>query len=102
MTQQNAALAEQTSAASVAMSDSASEMQQAMGFFQIAGSVADTALAKPAAQAKAAPASHVSAAPKAAAPKPAPKPAPAPKAAPRPVASSSSAAAVDEDEWEEF
>ncbi|MGD2117650.1 MAG: PAS domain-containing protein [Chromatiales bacterium] len=99
MTQQNAALAEQTSAASVAMTTTANEMQQAMSFFRTSASNDADELVQPMAQAAAA-----RVAPKAAAPKPtlAPKRAPAPKAAPRPVASSSSAAAVDEEEWEEF
>jgi methyl-accepting chemotaxis protein len=38
MTQQNAALAEETSAASAAMSDNASDMQRAMAFFNTSGS----------------------------------------------------------------
>jgi len=98
MTQQNAALAEETSAASAAMSDNANDMQGAMNFFSVGGSASAPAAvttrheSKPAARSSSAPA-------------PAPK-----KAAPaRPSAATSQPRKVsappsgnDDDEWEEF
>lgn len=97
MTQQNAALAEETSAASAAMSDNAADMQRAMAFFNTSGS-----FSAPPPRA-AAPASIVErAAPQAPVSKPAPAPRPAPASKPvktRPAASSYDS---DDEEWEEF
>ncbi len=105
LTQQNAALAEQTSAASAAMTENTEEMRGLMAFFHGAGTTSSsmpTPVAKPKA-ANAAPAAKPSAAPKAeavakpAAPaKPAPKPAvstakPEKAAAPKPAASTAEA-----------
>jgi methyl-accepting chemotaxis protein len=106
MTQQNAALAEQTSAASQAMRDNAANMRELMAFFKMGGGPAG----RPVAAAKAVsatptPASRPSVASRAAvvantASAPRPRPAPVPKAA---VRRSEVPLAADEDgEWEEF
>ena len=106
MTQQNAALAEQTSAASQAMRDNAANMRELMAFFKMGGGPAG----RPVASAKAVsatptPASRPSAASRAAvvantASAPKPRPAPMPKATAR---RSEVPLAADEDgEWEEF
>jgi len=107
VTQQNAALAEQTSAASASLNEKAKEMDELMSLFQVTGSA-------PAPQAAAR--QTVSAEPKTTQWKPEvvtrPKPAaaPKPKAVPqRPAAGKTSsvqdiqpAADDDGDEWEEF
>ena len=95
MTQQNAALAEETSAASAAMSENAADMQRAMAFFNTSGSYS-------AAPSRAtAPATTVE---RAAAP--APKPAAAQRRAPaaKPVKKTTASSSYDndEEEWEEF
>lgn len=111
LTQQNAALAEETSAASASMTDKAEEMLELVGFFHLDSSAkaTTTASARPAKPVQAA---SVKAAPRPVpkqAPKPAPK-APAPAPAPAPKAKSASIEKVDTkpavqdegDEWEEF
>jgi methyl-accepting chemotaxis protein len=102
MTQQNAALAEQTSAASASMSDNANEMQTAMSFFNTSGSY------------NSAPVRQASAPKPVSKPSPAPAPKPAPAAKPAPAPSTASKASkiepmpkstpVDDEgeEWEEF
>jgi methyl-accepting chemotaxis protein len=103
MTQQNAALAEETSAASAAMSQNAMEMRQAMSFFKVAG-LGEMPVSRPQ-PTQAAPKPAAKQAPKPVA-KPAAKPAPAPvrssgpKAAPKPIQRQS--ATDDDEEWEEF
>ena len=110
MTQQNAALAEETSAASAAMSDNAQEMQSAMSFFKTSGNYDTPPPArptptaapapKPASRPESRPESRQAAAPAARpAPKPAPRSTPKPAAPPAP---SSNYDAGDEEEWEEF
>ena len=121
ITQQNASLAEQTSAASATMSDNAGEMRELMGFFAGDGSGVDVAapinapatsvaatkvvpnvdatpavsLEKPKIKNRTKPTAPESPAPKAES-----KPKPQPKAqAPKPVMT---ATEFDEDEWEEF
>ncbi len=96
MTQQNAALAEETSAASASMSDSANDMQTAMAFFNTSGSFSSAPVKTASAPRAASKPAH----------KPVSKPAPA---APRPVAKSAdiepvakSSPADEGDEWEEF
>ncbi len=123
ITQQNAALAEQTSAASAAMTENTEEMRGLMAFFHGAGNAGSPmprAAAKPKA-APAVPAATPSAAPKAEAPAKAVAPKPAAAAAedkPKPVAPKPTAAkappaprkpapkvaaqSFDDDEWEEF
>jgi len=108
MTQQNAALAEETSAASASMSDNAGEMQRTMAFFKTSGSFA----AAPTSRSHTAKPSNTSVQAKPAAPVAKPAPAPAPKPAARPAAkethvapikkSSSSGGGDNSDEWEEF
>ncbi len=118
ITQQNASLAEQTSAASATMSDNASEMRELMGFFAGGGSGVGTAapMAAPAtsvAVTKAVPnapsmpaaslekAKTEKQAKPAASASPAPKVAPSkpPPQAPKPM---TNATEFDDDEWEEF
>ena len=104
MTQQNAALVEQSSAAAAAMHEQAQRLAQVVAVFNVgAGAAASPAARRPAPVAKApAPA-------KAAAPmrKPLPKlaPAPAPAAAPAPARIASAKAPVAagaDDDWESF
>lgn len=95
MTQQNAALAEETSAASAAMSDNAADMQREMAFFNTSGSYS----APPPPRATAPAATVERAAP---ALKPAPAARPAPAAKPVKTTPASSAYDNDEEEWEEF
>lgn len=99
MTQQNAALAEQTSAASAAMSDNASEMQKAMEFFNTAGRRPTSSASSSAGGSSITRAAETprAATPKPAARKPA-KPMPTRTIEPKPTTPSSS----DDDEWEEF
>ena len=112
VTQQNAALAEETSAASASMSDKAREMEQLVGFFKISGTPpmsraplapAKTVVAssRSAADKSSAPASRQTA--KVAAARP-PAPAKAKgKPAPSPKPQRAKAPPVDdEEEWEEF
>ena len=94
MTQQNAALAEETSAASAAMSDNAADMQRTMAFFNTSGSYS----APPPARQTPVPA----ATPVRAAPKPAPTPRAAVSSKPVKPAPASSSYDNDEEEWEEF
>jgi methyl-accepting chemotaxis protein len=130
MTQRNAALVEQTTAAAQALNGQAGELADAVGFFRIGNGA--PASAKPAAESVAAPAAVPAQAAKAeakpepkseapspvAAPKvaaapvvkpaaqPAPKPAPKPVAKPvlkRPPAVAATAVALaDDDDWKEF
>jgi len=99
LTQQNAALAEETSAASSSMTDKARDMNEMMGFFTVPGGVARSA----APRAKAAPAAQ--AAPKAT-PSAASKPTAAPKREPVEQPQSTVKTVVDDDgddgEWAEF
>jgi len=101
-TQQNAALAEQTSAASASMSEKASQLMEVVRVFALSGRQG-AAPGKPsaggAATARAPAASAQSFSP------PAPRPAPAarPKpAAPAPAARAMPRVADDDSEWEEF
>ncbi len=101
MTQQNAALAEQTSAASAAMSDNASEMQRAMEFFNTSGrqpvAVARTITRAAINHAQANPAPRA----ESAASRPAAKKLPGVKAA-APMPAKPSPQSDDGDDWEEF
>jgi methyl-accepting chemotaxis protein len=103
MTQRNAALVEETTAAAQSLAGQANELASLVGFFKLDGST----VARPAAAAHSAPAhsSPARQAVKAAPAKPAPaKPAPAPKAAPaaaRP-APAAPVKAADDDDWQEF
>jgi methyl-accepting chemotaxis protein len=111
-TQQNAALAEQTSAASAEMRDKAQEMDRLVGFFKVQGMTASkpVAAAAPASAAAERPAARP--APPAARPQPvSPGPATSPSAAPKSEAKPAAAAPAravpvvdvdDDDEWEEF
>jgi methyl-accepting chemotaxis protein len=100
MTQQNAALAEETSAASAAMSDNAADMQRAMAFFNTSGSYS---AAPPRAAAPAATVERAAPAPRSA-PRSAAKPTPRPAVASKPVKSTPAPSSYDNDdeEWEEF
>jgi len=86
VTQQNAALAEQTSAASAQLNEKARELERLVGFFNVNGMEA------PKQEQPTAPAPV-------AAPTPPAKPAPAPRPAARPVVAT---AEDNDDEWEEF
>ena len=97
MTQQNAALAEETSAASAAMSDNAADMQRTMSFFNTSGSYSA------AAPRAAALSSTVERAAPAPAPMQAPKPAARPVSVAKPVKTKPASSYDNEDEeWEEF
>ncbi len=98
LTQQNAALAEQTSAASAGLLDKAGEMRDLVGFFRLDASQAGGITAKPVVKASTASATS---APTPPASKPEIKPAatPKPEPAPPPIATASS---DNDDEWEEF
>jgi methyl-accepting chemotaxis protein len=121
MTQRNAALVEQTTAAAQALNGQAGELADAVGFFRIGNGAS---AAKPAAAPAAAPPQAAKAEPKpepksemaqtAPAPKPAPQatPKPAPKPPAKPVAkpvlrrppavAAAAVAVVDDDDWKEF
>ncbi|MCP4992638.1 MAG: PAS domain-containing protein [Gammaproteobacteria bacterium] len=88
MTQQNATLAEQTSAAAASMNEKAKEMEQLMGFFQVS-LCAGVSLAAPVAPTARFAATHVA-------------PQPVTAAAPRRVISPASTDEDEGDEWEEF
>ena len=108
MTQQNAALVEQSAAAAESLKDQAVRLAQVVGTFRIDGSNAPAAApapapapapARPVAATRPGPANSrapAAKAPTSAAAKPAPSPAPAPS--PRPAA----AVAAADDEWETF
>jgi len=108
MTQQNAALAEQTSAASVSMSENAEEMKTAMAFFSTSGSYSSAPVAQSASRPKPAPSAPKAAPVQKAAPaaaRPATPPPARPKADAAPSASVrkvNKPAKDDSDEWEEF
>lgn len=101
MTQQNAALAEETSAASQTMTDSARQMTDVMGFFKGVGEVKRPQRAASVAASTAPPAAATAPAAKPTAPPP--KPA-KPKASPPSAQAAEPIAIADDvgDEWEEF
>ncbi|MCP5436895.1 MAG: HAMP domain-containing protein [Chromatiaceae bacterium] len=105
MTQQNAALAEQTSAASQAMRDNAANMRELMAFFKMGAGAAGRPVAPATITPAVAPAGRSSVPTRAAAATTrAPAPKPRPVQTPKPSASRSEAlpAADDDGEWEEF
>ncbi|HEX5683562.1 MAG TPA: methyl-accepting chemotaxis protein [Ideonella sp.] len=97
MTQQNAALVEESAAAAESLKDQAQRLMKVVATFRLdnTGSLAVAPVAPPAPVVRAAPAPVRAAAP---APHPQPAPAPAPVAASAPVA----APATAEDEWTSF
>ena len=99
MTQQNAALAEEISAASTSQNDNAQAMQEAMSFFSVGSIGRTTTAVKSAPAAATAPRPATSAPTTASAPKPVPPPA-APSKPPTPMPSASNGGS--EEEWEEF
>ena len=103
LTQQNAALAEQTSAASAGLLDKAGEMRNLVGFFRLDATQTGGIKAKPVGNASPTASTATASTP----PPRASKPESKPKAAPRPKARAKTTppAAVssgNDDEWEEF
>ncbi|MCW2245749.1 methyl-accepting chemotaxis protein [Azospirillum fermentarium] len=107
MTQKNAALVEETTAAAQAMAGQAGDLKALIGFFKLSGAAAVPVVSAPVRTAHAVPAAAPARRPAAA--KPAAKPAAHPVSKPKLVSSTTAAApaatlrhADDDDDWKEF
>ena len=106
MTQRNAALVEETTAAAQSLAGQASELADLVGFFKLDSNRGPAVVAsKPVSVPAPAPAPKPALAAKPATAKPAPakaSPAATPAPAPKPAAAAPRPAAADEDDWQEF
>jgi methyl-accepting chemotaxis protein len=108
MTQQNAALVEQSAAAAEGLKDQAVRLTRVVGAFKLGAGHTQTAAAAPAAPTKASfkPAAPAAAGKPSTAPKAStalrPTPQPASPPAPRPAPATPSTAAAHSDDWETF